>query len=150
MTTDIPRTITVRYEYDPPTRAWSAVAASGGASWGRSLGQARASVREALALRYDLPDDATLESEGVVLHEEYLIDDAVIDTTALRRERDEAERLREKVARESERLAGRLIDKGVSTRDAGAIMGVTHGRIQQYVAASRKPATPSKRLRVAR
>ena len=134
---DIPRTITVRYEYDQAARAWSAVADTGGASWGRTYEQARSSAREALALWYDLPDDKDLADVGVEVVDIPVIDGRPLDEVrSIIARRHEAERLSEEVAAESRRIALRLIDGGISMRDAGAIVGVTGGRVAQYASAS--------------
>src|SRR4051812_36668976 len=69
MTTDT-RTWTIRYEYDPKARAWSAVSDSPRvASWGRTLARAQASVREAIELHLDLPDGRSLDGVGVVVQD---------------------------------------------------------------------------------
>lgn len=147
-TMDIPRTITVRYEYDPAARAWSAVADTGGSSWGRTFAQARTSIREALALWYDLPDDRELSDMGVEVLDVPVVGGRPLDAVhSLATRRAEVERLHDAVARESREVARILVDGGISVRDAGAIIGVSHGRVAQYVAHDPKPKVVTTRRR---
>jgi hypothetical protein len=133
MTTDM-RIWTVRYEYDPKARAWSAVSDSPRvASWGRTLAQAKSSVREAIELQLDLPDEQSLDAVGVVVEDQVVVPG--VDTgeiTALQQRRARSEVLRAEVARDTERLVGRLLEHGLSTRDAGTVVGVSGGRVSQY------------------
>jgi hypothetical protein len=136
---DLPSTITVRYEYDPAARAWSAVADTGGSSWGRTFAQARASVREALALWYDLPDDKEITDFGVDIIDIPVVEGKPLDSvSSLATRRAAAERMHEAVAEESREAARILLNGGISIRDAGTIIGVSHGRVSQYVAYNRK------------
>lgn len=127
-------TWTVRYEYDPKVRAWSAVSESPRiASWGRTLAQARASVREAIELHLDLPGTQSLDDLGVVVQDQVVV--AGVDATeiaSLQQRRARSELLRSEVARDTERLVGRLLEQGLSTRDAGTVVGVSGGRVSQY------------------
>lgn len=129
-----PRKWTVRYEYDPKAKAWSAVSDSPRvASWGRTLAHARASVREAIELYLDIPDDQSLEDVGVVVHDQVVVPG--VDTgeiVSLQQRRARSELLRSEVARDTERLVGRLLEQGLSTRDAGTVVGVSGGRVSQY------------------
>ena len=133
MTTDT-RTWIVRYEYDPKARAWSAVSDSPRvASWGRTLAQARASVREAIELHLDLPDSQSLDDIGVVVQDQVVVPG--VDTSeiaSLQERRARSDQLRSEVARDTERLVGRLLEQGISTRDAGTVVGVSGGRVSQY------------------
>ncbi len=128
------RTWIVRYEYDPKARAWSAVSDSPRvASWGRTLGQARASVREAIELRLDLPDGQSLDDMGIVVQDQVVVPG--VDTgeiVSLQQRRAHSELLRSEVARDTERLVGRLLEQGLSMRDAGTVVGVSGGRVSQY------------------
>ena len=133
MTTET-RTWIVRYEYDPKARAWSAVSDSPRvASWGRTLAQARASVREAIELHLDLPDSQSLDDTGVVVQDQVVVPG--VDTSeiaSLQERRARSDQLRSEVARDTERLVGRLLEQGISTRDAGTVVGVSGGRVSQY------------------
>ena len=133
MTTDT-KTWRVRYEYDRKARAWSAVSDSPRvASWGRTLAQARASVREAIELHLDLPDSQSLDDIGVMVQDQVVVpgvDTGEIESLHQRRARSEL--LRSEVARDTERLVGRLLEQGLSTRDAGTVVGISGGRVSQY------------------
>jgi predicted RNase H-like HicB family nuclease len=69
---DDARTYRVRYECDPATRAWSALTHvdHGPASWGRTLEEARANIRDAIATHLELPDGLTLDDAGITVIDE--------------------------------------------------------------------------------
>ena len=96
---------------------------------GRTLEQARSRLREALGLWIDRPDEAVID-ETVRL--------PVNLKTAVersRRTRERAERQRENAQEETRVAAEALVEEGVSLRDAGELLGLSHQRIQQLVSA---------------
>ena len=126
----------VRYEYDPPTHAWSALthADHGPASWGRTLEEARTNIRDAIATRLELPDDQTLEDAGITVIDEVRPPGVDAETVAaLRARRERAEELRTEVATETARIAATLRDRGLSMRDIGTVIGISHTRVAQLV-----------------
>ena len=97
------------------------------------LAHARASVREAIELHLDIPDNQSLEDVGVVVQDQVVVPG--VDTgeiVSLQQRRARSELLRSEVARDTERLVGRLLEQGLSTRDAGTVVGVSGGRVSQY------------------
>ncbi len=130
------RTYRVRYDYDAPTRAWSALTDPdhGPASWGRTLDEARSNIRDAIASRLELPDEQTLEEAGITVIDEVRppgIDAGAVAALQARRER--AEELRTEVAAETARIAATLRERGLSMRDIGTVIGISHTRVAQLV-----------------
>lgn len=103
---------------------------------GRTIVEARRRIREALALALD--DDRKAESAK-------LIDDVKLPADA-RRALDSARAARQRLAAETETAQTRtefavqkLITKlGLSMRDAGELLGISHQRVQQLVQAGRR------------
>ncbi len=95
---------------------------------GRTLAQTRERIREALSLWVEDADTAVLV-EGIRLPEGAL---AVIRRSRLARSRAERARVR---ATESTGAAARMLvgDLGLSVRDAAALLGLSHQRVQQLV-----------------
>jgi predicted RNase H-like HicB family nuclease len=94
---------------------------------GRTLDQARTRLREALGLWADHADQVVID-ERVRLEPELR---AAVERS--RRTRDRAEREREHAQRETQAAADALVDNGVSLRDAGELLGLSHQRVQQLV-----------------
>jgi len=125
---------TVRYEIDE-SGTWVATIPrlAGCVTQGRSLAQARRRIREALAAhtgdaraakRALLVDDIDLgalgkESAGLV--------------TSLQRERAELEERKEAVMRATKHAVHRLAKAGLSVRDVGTLLGLSHQRVQQLL-----------------
>ncbi len=135
MTKSKARTFTVVFE--PDDGGWHAWIPSvqGCRTWGRSLTAARRGIREALATCVDvLGDDADRIAASAVFTEEFKLPAAArreLDrrAKALQRARDA-----EDVAREATRRAAKLLEKkGLSLRDAGAILGLSHERVKQVM-----------------
>ena len=98
-------------------------------AYGRTLEQARTRLREALGLWIDRPEDAVIE-EAIRLPADL--------RTAIqrsRRTRERAERERENAQDQTRAAAEALVDEGVSLRDAGELLGLSHQRVQQLVQA---------------
>jgi predicted RNase H-like HicB family nuclease len=94
---------------------------------GRTLEQARTRLREALGLWVDRADEVVID-ERIRLQPELR---AAIERS--RRTRDRAEREREHAQRETQAAAEALVEEGVSLRDAGELLGLSHQRVQQLV-----------------
>ncbi len=93
---------------------------------GRSIGQARERIREALEL-FDVPKSVTLKDE--IRLDERL----TAELRGLREKRAEAERLQKESQDQTRRVAARLAKTGLSVRDVGELLGVSHQRVQQLV-----------------
>ncbi len=69
------QTITVRYEYDPKAEAWSALTDMPGmTSHGKTLEDAQAQARDAVASWLELPAEQSLEDAGITIVDE-VVDD---------------------------------------------------------------------------
>ncbi len=98
-------------------------------TYGRTLEQARTRLREALGLWIDRPEHAVIE-EAIRLPADL--------RTAIRRSRrtrERAEREHENAQEQTRAAAEALVDEGVSLRDAGELLGLSHQRVQQLVQA---------------
>ncbi len=96
---------------------------------GRTLEQARTRLREALGLWIDRPEDAVIEE---VIR---LPADLRTAIKRSRRTRERAEREQENAQAQTRAAAEALVGKGVSLRDAGELLGLSHQRVQQLVQA---------------
>jgi hypothetical protein len=130
---DEPRTLVVRYEYDGRARAWSAVADTPGlATFGRTLAQAQAHARDAVATWLELPDDRSLEDAGYRVIDQVVVPGLADDELAmLARKRHEADALRQDVAASTASAAALMVRQGYSTRDIGTALGITAARVSQ-------------------
>ncbi len=119
------------YERDSDAGAWTVAieGLSGCQTYGRSLRQAQSRIREALALWLDvepevlqirdrLPADLTSVAEGVA------------------RARRNVEVAGAKAQQETADAVRQLTDLGLSRRDAAELLGLSHQRVQQLLAAS--------------
>jgi len=125
------KTYVAVYERDPEDDAWNVhiEGLDGCQTYGRSLRQAQARIREALALWLDR------DPQQLLVRDELPADlSAVADTVA--RARREAERAGTKAREETTRAVKRLTDLGLSRRDAAELLGLSHQRVQQLLEAS--------------
>ncbi len=128
---------TVRYEMDE-TGAWNAHLKEipGVLTHARSIAQARRYIREALSLWLD--DEAAAQNAE-------LIDDVRVETiggknvvsllSQVQKERRDLETLRATVTKNTERAAKQLAKAGLSVRDVGELLGLSHQRVQQLLEA---------------
>lgn len=128
-------TYTIRYERDE-TDWWVATVKEvrGCHTQGRTIDQARRRIREALELFVEDAEDAEL-IDNVVLPADTL---ALLDSVRAMRKRAEEEQ--EKLQYSTVEAAQILTkDIGVSIRDAGELLGLSHQRVHQLLTAgSRK------------
>jgi len=102
---------------------------AGAVSQCRSLSQADAEMREAIAFQLGLPEDGFVIDVHVVVPEEYKA--LATQATKLRDQAEEASRLASLTWR---RAAKVLADRRMSVRDIGAVMGISHQRAAQLLA----------------
>jgi predicted RNase H-like HicB family nuclease len=96
-------------------------------TYGRTLEQARTRLREALGLWITQPDAVKIEED---IH---LPSDLKAAVRRSRRTRERAEREQEHAQKETRAAATALVGDGVSLRDAGELLGLSHQRVQQLV-----------------
>lgn len=131
---------TVSYERDAESGLWVAtIDRSQGVSCvtqGRSLGEARKRIREALALYLD--DDQAAERAELVddVKLPQRIKAAVAKAARLR---EEANAAQERAQESSAAVARELAAAGVSTRDAAEMLGVSHQLVHKYLAKGEPP-----------
>lgn len=116
------------YERDPDADAWNVriEGEPGCHTYGRSLRQAQARIREALALWIDRePDDLTIEDR--------LPTSVTAVATQVARARQAAEAAGQKAQKQTSEAVKRLTDLGLSRRDAADVLGLSHQRVQQLV-----------------
>lgn len=123
------RTYTIRYERDN-TNWWVATVKEvrGCHTQGRTIEQARRRMREALSLFVDNADEAEL-IDNVILPENAKSLIKQVRATRKRAE-EEAIKLQTSTARAAKVLTK---DIGVSVRDAGELLGLSHQRVQQLL-----------------
>ena len=97
-------------------------------SQARRLDRVESMARDAIALFLDV-DPATLD----IRVETNLPSDLRRDVDALGRLRAEADRLQAESSGAMKRLIRELLGRGMSVRDAAAILGISHQRVSQLV-----------------
>jgi predicted RNase H-like HicB family nuclease len=102
------------------------------ATWGRSLREARAHIRDALATA--LGDDKA--GDEAVLLEEFRLPEAK-RLKGLRARREKVEQSVQELASETADIARKLRAEGFSLRDIAELVGTSHQRVQQWVASGR-------------
>ena len=125
------KTYVAVYERDGEDDAWNVHIKGLGAcqTYGRSLRQTRARIREALGLWLDQ------DPQNLLIRDELPASlSAVADSVA--RSRREAEHAGTKAQEETTRAVKRLTDLGLSRRDAAELLGLSHQRVQQLLEAS--------------
>ena len=124
------RTYVAIYERDKIDDAWNVRidGLDGCQTYGRSLHQAQTRIREALALWLDC-DPPTL----VIRDQLPKKLEAVADNVA--RARRKADTAGQNAHRQTVRAAKALTDLGLSRRDAAEVLGLSHQRVQQLLAA---------------
>jgi predicted RNase H-like HicB family nuclease len=126
---------TVRYELDE-SGTWVATLPKlpGCVTQGRSIAQARTRIRQALAAytgdvrmarAAELVDDIDVRALGAQSTE---------IVSKVQRERAELEARKVAVAPSTAQAARKLVKAGLSVRDVGALLGLSHQRVQQLIA----------------
>jgi DNA-binding NarL/FixJ family response regulator len=90
-------------------------------------------VREVIVLAADLPDEAMPE---LVIDYDYHTGDPELDASAVevRRLRQQANELAATATAQTEQAAIRLVARGLSVRDAAALLGISPQRVSQLTA----------------
>ena len=117
------------YERDPESDAWLVhiKGIDGCHTYGRTLRQAEARIREALALWLDR------EPDGLVIAPEWP-EDLVDIASEVSQARDNAAATAQKAGATTAKAAKRLDRMGLSRRDAADVLGISHQRVQQLLA----------------
>ncbi len=123
---------TIRYEKDE-TGWWVATVKEvrGCHTQGRTIEQARRRIREALGLFVDQAENAELIDDVVLPANARTLLKRVLSTR--KRAEEEAIKLQNTTAEAAEVLTK---DVGVSVRDAGELLGLSHQRVHQLLTAS--------------
>ncbi len=129
------RTYTARLEREPDGR-WSVELEEEPRvhSWGKTVEQALSRVREAAALWFQTEEDHIL-----------LVPHPVLPKTAeqtverARRAREQAKNADRLALEQTRRAAAALTKRGISMRDAAAILGISHQRVYQLLTADAPP-----------
>jgi predicted RNase H-like HicB family nuclease len=119
------------YERDETDDAWNIHVKGlvGCQTYGRSLHQAQVRIREALALWLDRdPDALSIRDE--------LPPSLAAVAEGVDRARRDAELAGTKARQETAQAVRRLTELGLSRRDAAEVLGLSHQRVQQLLAAS--------------
>jgi predicted RNase H-like HicB family nuclease len=98
-------------------------------TFGRTVAAARDAIRDATALWFDV------DPRAFDLVEDFSLPGGAVDdqVRAALKARDEAA-VADRIASDKTRaVAGRLVDSGVSMRDVGSILGISHQRVHQLV-----------------
>jgi hypothetical protein len=105
----------------------------GAHTYARSLPTLDQAVREVIVLAADLPDEAVPE---LILDYDYHTGDPELDITALevRRLRQQADELAATATARTGQAAAKLVARGLSVRDAAALLGVSPQRVSQLTA----------------
>ncbi len=124
------KTFTAVLSHAPAENVWEAHLAEENRvdTFGRSISAALDHLRNATALWYEIdPDDVELIADPQIPK---LYRDAVRTAAKQRRKLAEAEMLANQATRNA--VTG-LVNLGLSRRDVGALLGISHQRVQQLV-----------------
>jgi predicted RNase H-like HicB family nuclease len=126
-----PKTYVAVYEHDADEDAWNVhiKGLTGCQTYGRSLRQAQHRIREALAVWLD-QDPATITIRDQLPAELTAV------TASVSRARNAAQLAGVKAQQQTAEAAKTLTALGLSRRDAGELLGLSHQRIQQLLEAS--------------
>ena len=105
----------------------------GAHTYARNLPTLDQAVREVIVLAADLPDEAMPE---LMIDYDYHTGDPELDTTAMevRRLRRQADELAAAATAQTAQAAIRLVARGLSVRDAAALLGISPQRVSQFTA----------------
>lgn len=117
------------YERDPESDAWLVhiKGIDGCQTYGRSLRQAEAHIREALALWLDRDPD------GLIIRPEWPLELETV-ATQVSEARTTAANAAQQATSTMANAVRRLDRMGLSRRDAAEVLGVSHQRVQQLLA----------------
>jgi predicted RNase H-like HicB family nuclease len=126
-----PTTYTAVYTYDAVDHAWNVHVRGivGCQTYGKSIRQAQRRIREALALWLDTEPDA------VHLRDRFP-DELTAVAAAVVRARGAAERAGARAQAQTVAAVKALTSLGLSRRDAGDLLGLSHQRVHQLLEAS--------------
>ena len=125
------KTYTAVYDHDSADDAWNVRidGIEGCQTYGRSLRQAQARIREALAVWLDRDPD------HLVVHDQLPASLVAVAQSVARARRD-AERAGANAQTQTAQAVKKLTSLGLSRRDAAELLGLSHQRIQQLLEAS--------------
>lgn len=103
-------------------------------TWGKTVEQALARVREAAALWFQIDEDDIELMPRPVLAK--TTDRTVVQALQAREQARNADRL---AVERTRKAAAALTSRGISMRDAAAILGISHQRVHQLLAAEQSP-----------
>jgi predicted RNase H-like HicB family nuclease len=135
--------VSFRAVYEPDEGGWHVhlPEVQGCRSWGRSIAEARRNIREALATCADAFEDA-----DAVARDAEIVDDVRLPARAKRlvkralQERAALQEREERAKVATAEAARALTEEiGLSLRDAGELLGLSHQRVKQVNAAEPRP-----------
>ncbi|HET7486882.1 MAG TPA: hypothetical protein VFJ85_03075 [Acidimicrobiales bacterium] len=125
------KTYVAVYERDAEDDAWNVQIKGlvGCQTYGRSLRQAQARIREALAVWLD-------QEPGTLAIRDELPTSLATIAEGVAKARRTAEQAGTRAQRETSEAVRRLTELGLSRRDAAELLGISHQRVQQLLEAS--------------